>query len=170
MRVARNIVRTTASLLAGLAVLCAISYSALGLAGYKPFVVYSGSMAPRLAVGSLSFERAVPSSSLRRGDVVTFDDPYTPGRLVTHRIIRVIQSRQHGVVYRTKGDANPVRDPWTLHMPPRVARVSFGLPWAGYALVYARSPAGRNLAILIVLALALSSLPRRRRRRETAPA
>lgn len=168
MRLLKRLTRATVSLLAGLTVLCVLAYAALGLAGFKPLVVYSGSMEPTLHVGSVVFERAAPPASLREGDVVTFGDPYVPGRLITHRIIRILRTK-HGLAYQTKGDANPVRDPGSLRMSHPVGRFSFSVPVAGYALVYARSPAARYAALLLVLCLLLTSLPAPRRKRRRGP-
>ena len=74
--------------------------------GYKPVAVYSGSMEPTIHVGGLALDRAIPSKNVRVGDVITFSDPYVKGRLVTHRVIHVLET-PHGLAYRTKGDANP---------------------------------------------------------------
>jgi signal peptidase I len=143
----------TAGLLSGLAVLSLVGYAGLYVAGYRPAAVYSGSMVPTLKVGSLAFERSVPASSVKVGDVITFTDPYVPGRLVTHRVIRVVKT-DHGLAYRTKGDANPVRDPWTIALPGQVGKVSFSVPLAGYALVYARTKEIRT-ALILLASLAL---------------
>ena len=111
-----RIAKRTVSLVTGLAVLVAIAYGVLMLAGYRPVIVYSGSMEPSLRVGSLAFLEKTPSSTLQKGDVITFTDPYQPGRLVTHRITQTIE-RPEGRAYRTKGDANPAPDPWTISLP-----------------------------------------------------
>src|SRR5207244_6129407 len=84
MRSFRTIMRMTATLLAGAAVVCVFVYAVLLVAGFKPVEVYSGSMVPTLRVGSIAFDRPVSGRSVRAGDVITFQDPYTKGRLVTH--------------------------------------------------------------------------------------
>jgi len=152
--------RGTAGLAAGLAVLGALTYAVLLVAGFRPVVVYSGSMEPTVPVGSLVFTRNVPSSEVRVGDVVTFQDPYEPGRLVTHRIVQVID-RPAGLAYRTKGDANPSRDPWAIALPPTAARTAFHMPVAGYALWYAKTREVRTLLIAAVAAALLVSVLRR---------
>jgi len=148
-----RIAKWTAGLLSGLAVLSVVGYAGLYVAGYRPAAVYSGSMVPTLGVGSLAFEKGVPASSIKVGDVVTFTDPYVHGRLVTHRIIRIFKT-DHGLAYRTKGDANPVRDPWTIALPGQVGKVSFSVPLLGYALVYSRTKEIRT-ALIILASLTL---------------
>src|SRR6266542_6313296 len=134
----RNIVRAATGLVAGSVVALVAGYAALLVAGFKPVAVYSGSMTPTLGVGSLAVDRAIDASDVRVGDVITFPDPYLKGRLVTHRVAQILQTKK-GPAYRTKGDANPSRDPWTIRLTGEVGRVSFSLPYAGYVLVYAHT-------------------------------
>jgi signal peptidase len=143
----------TASLLSGLAVLSLVAYAGLYVAGYRPAAVYSGSMVPKMPVGSLVFERTVPASTVKVGDVITFNDPYVPGKLVTHRIIRIANT-DHGRAYWTKGDANPSRDPWTIALPDKVGKASFSVPYAGYLLVYAKTREVRT-GLIILASIAL---------------
>jgi signal peptidase I len=168
MRSFRTIVRATATLLAGVAVAAVLAYAGLIATGRKPVVVYSGSMVPTLAVGGLAFDRSVPASTVRVGNIITFQDPYTRGRLVTHRVIRIFHTK-HGLAYRTKGDANPSRDPWTIRLPDRVGRVSFAVPYAGYVLWYAHTREVRLALIILVAFLVLVSFLRRIWRDDTRP-
>src|SRR6266487_5349362 len=96
----RNITRVTTGLVAGSVVTLVAGYAALLVVGFKPVAVYSGSMRPTLGVGSLAVDRVVTASTVRTGDVVTFNDPYVKGRLVTHRVVQIV-STKHGLVYRT---------------------------------------------------------------------
>jgi signal peptidase I len=114
---------------------------------------------PTLKVGSLAFEQPVAATSVKVGDVITFSDPYVHGRLITHRIIRIVQT-PHGLAYRTKGDANPVRDPWTIALPGKVGKVSFSIPYLGYALVYTRTREVRMGLILLASASLLAGVLR----------
>jgi len=156
----RTIMRMTATLVAGAAVLCVFAYAALLVAGFKPVEVYSGSMVPTLGVGSIAFDRPVTGRSVRVGDVITFQDPYAKGRLVTHRVIRIFHTK-HGLAYRTKGDANTTRDPWTIALPDRVGRVTFSVPYLGYALWYAHTREVRSALIILVALFVLISTIRR---------
>jgi len=159
MRSLRTLMRKTATLLAGVVVLCVFGYAALIVAGYKPVAVYSGSMVPTLKVGGTAFDRPIPGADVRVGDVITFQDPTTPGRLITHRVIRIFHT-DHGLAYRTKGDANGVRDPWTIQLPNRVGRVAFAVPFAGYAMWYAHTREVRSALILLAAVFGLLGLLR----------
>lgn len=153
--------RRTAGLLAGLAVLASLSFAvATHVLHYQPVAVYSGSMAPRMPVGSLVLERVVPAARVHVGDVITFADPFDHTRVVTHRIVRILPTRV-GPGYRTKGDANPTRDPWTLKLPPRVPHAVATVPYAGYALVYAQTREVRAALIALAALTTLVALLRR---------
>jgi signal peptidase len=155
-----KIVRVATGLLAGSVVALAAGYAALLVAGYKPVAVYSGSMEPKLAVGSLAVDGPIDASNVRVGDVITFPDPYVKGRLVTHRIVQILHTTK-GPAYRTKGDANVNRDPWNIRLDGSVGRVSFDIPYAGYALFYAHTREVRGLVILLSGAFILIGMLRR---------
>jgi signal peptidase I len=125
-----------------LASACAIGAAlALGLCvlvpallGFQRYVITSGSMTGTYDRGSLVFDRVVPTSTLKAGDVITFRPPGQTG-LVTHRIVSVSSVRGQRVL-RTKGDANREPDLWgpfALH-DAKQARVAFHIPYVGYAL------------------------------------
>ena len=137
MRRFKRITGWAVGLVAGLAVLSVLGYAGLLIAGYRPVAVYSGSMRPTIAVGSLAVVKPVAASSIRTGDVITFNDPYVHGRRVTHRVVKIAVKADGTRAYWTKGDANPGRDPWIIALPAKVGRYSFDVPYAGYALVYA---------------------------------
>ena len=164
-----TIAKGTAGLLSGLAVLGALAYGALVLGGYRPVVVYSGSMEPELGVGSVALVKSVPSASVEVGDVITFADPYQPGRLVTHRVVEAVERPEGGIAYRTRGDANAHRDPWTIALPAQAGRTSVDVPYVGYALWYAKTREARMLLIVLVSVLTLSWLLRRIWRPRPAP-
>jgi signal peptidase I len=169
-RFIRTASKVTVGLLSGAAVAVAAAYVGLTAVGYKPVAVYSGSMRPTIPVGGLVLDRAIPSKEVRVGDVITFSDPYVKGRLVTHRVIDILQT-PHGLAYRTKGDANPGRDPWTIRLTGQVGRVSFGVPVAGYILFYAHTREVRSLLIsLAALSLLVGVLRRIWRKEAAAPA
>lgn len=123
------------------------------LLGYQRYVIVSGSMTGTYDRGSIVFDRVVPTSSLRTGDVITFRPP---GRtdLVTHRIhsLKVIRG-QH--VFTTKGDFNPVPDAWSpMTLRERTqARVAFSVPHLGFAIAALSDRRWRMLVIGIPAAL-----------------
>ncbi len=157
MRSFRTIARATATLLSGVVVSCVLAYAGLLVTGYKPIAVYSGSMVPAIRVGGLAVDRVIPARDVRVGDVITFEDPYVHGRLVTHRVIHIFRTN-HGPAYRTKGDANTARDPWTIKLPDRVGRMSFSVPYAGYALWYLHTREIRQALIVLGALLILTAM------------
>lgn len=163
----RTIARVTTALVAGAVVAFVVGYAALLAAGFKPVVVYSGSMRPTLGVGSLAVDRVIPAGKVRVGDVITFNDPYTKGRLVTHRVARIV-STPHGLAYRTKGDANPTRDPWAIRLNDKVGHVAFDVPLAGYVLWYAHTREVRALLLFVAAVFVLTGVLRRIWRNEPA--
>jgi signal peptidase len=102
--------------------------------GLQRYVASGGSMAgdrpDSIARGSLVLERLVPVDELRPGDVITFRRPTRSGgtATVTHRILSV---GVDGI--RTRGDAEPVPDPWLLRPGTVVPRVVWTVPAVGYA-------------------------------------
>jgi signal peptidase I len=94
----------------------------------------------------------VPVAELRVGDVITYIPPAGAGprHLVTHRIHSVDRDGSGRPVFRTKGDANRVADPWTFTLErPTQARARAGVPYAGFVL----SALGRRDVRMAVIAL-----------------
>src|SRR5262249_49191813 len=163
----RTIARVTTALVAGAVVAFVAGYAALVAAGFKPVVVYSGSMRPTLGVGSLAVDRVVPASRGSVGGGITFNDPSVRGgrvthrgRAVTHRVRQIVPTR-HGLAYRTRGDANAMRDPWAIRLNDKVGRVAFDVPLAGYVLWYAHTREIRALLLAVAAVFVLTAVLRR---------
>ncbi|GAB2774465.1 hypothetical protein GCM10027039_39780 [Terrabacter koreensis] len=166
--------------------LLAVAYVLPSLLGFQRYVITGGSMQGTYDKGSVVFEKVVPTSQLRVGDVITYIPPASSGvtNLVTHRIVSA-EAGTKGIVYRTKGDANPSIDPWafTLDRAEQVV-VEFDVPHVGWALLYLADPSHRKLVVgvpagLIALASILEAFRNARRekragdqvgRDETVPA
>jgi signal peptidase len=146
-------------LLAAAALILALAVLVPALLGYQRYVITSGSMTGTYDRGSLVFDKVVPTSSLRAGDVITFRPPGHAG-LVTHRI-HTLTSVDGKRVLTTKGDANRVPDAWgplTLGAT-RQARVAFQLPYVGFLIAELGDRKHRMIVIgLPALLIALSAL------------
>lgn len=119
---------------------------------YRTLTVLSGSMAPAIPTGSLVVVTPVDPADVRVGQVITYQAP-TDGRVVTHRVARVLEGGRQPVVV-TKGDANDTADPWAARLTSSpVWTVRFSVPGVGRAIVWLRSPAVRRLTVLLVPAL-----------------
>jgi signal peptidase I len=129
------------------------------VAGLQRYVITGGSMSGTYDRGSLVYARVVPTAGLRVGDVITYQPPAGAGprELVTHRIVAIGVRRDGQRVFRTRGDANPVADPWRFTLPAAAqARVVFGVQYLGFALAALSDRTTRMLLIgLPSLAIAL---------------
>ena len=150
------------------AVLAALAALAPALWGWQRYAIVSGSMTGTYDQGSLVLAEVVPVADLRVGDVITYKPPAGagPDHLITHRIAWMGRDDAGRQVFRTRGDANPVADPWTFRLgEPTQARVRFGIPYAGHALAALGRPDVRTAVItlpaLLLAALSLAALWRR---------
>src|SRR5829696_5033263 len=162
MRRALKRVVSASGLAASLALAAAVLLPAA--LGYERYVITSGSMSGTYDRGAIVYAREVPTASLRVGDVITYAPPpssHIEG-LITHRIVWTGRDRSGAPAFRTKGDANPVRDPWRFTLErPRQARAAFHLPYAGFALAALGIREVRMLVIgLPALLIALGMLAR----------
>jgi len=167
MRRLFNVMRSlTATILLSLA----IAYVALLVLGYEPMAMKTGSMRKTIPVGSLVVDRPVAPSTLRVGDVISFRKPIGEIGIDTHRIIKIMRSNGH-VAYRTKGDSNPVADPWAIEYEKQMEahRMVWHVPYLGYALLFAHSRLGAivlisyvcfSLAVTLLKVIAESARPR----------
>jgi signal peptidase len=104
------------------------------LAGLERYVIEGDSMDGAIPRGSIAYEEVVPVDRIGVGDVITYRPPGRAG-LVTHRVAWIGHDGRGERLYRTRGDANPVADPWTFRLRRRSqARVVLHLPLAGYAV------------------------------------
>jgi signal peptidase I len=110
----------------------------------KGYAVQSDSMYPAFRKGSAVFVRAVDTSDLRNGDIITVSSK-DGSRSFTHRITRV--DTKKSVVY-TKGDNEPDEDKMPADMSLITGRVWFSLPYLGYI-----SSAVQNRMLLVSLGI-----------------
>lgn len=104
--------------------------------GWRVDSVLSGSMEPKLKVGSLILSHPVDSGDVRIGDVITFISP-SNGKLTTHQVVAV--ANQGYVSFQTKGVANEDVDPFVIKAPSLVGKVYFNIPYVGYAAQFFKS-------------------------------
>jgi signal peptidase len=159
---ARRVIRVGTTLLLAAGVALGALLVVPALFGYQRYAIVSGSMTGTYDRGSVVFDDVVPVADLKVGDVITYRPPADSGinHLVTHRIAAVTHDRNGGRVFRTKGDANPVADPWTFRLAaPKQARVRASVPYVGFAIAALSDRRTRMLIVGLPAALiALSSL------------
>ncbi len=141
--------RTAVGLLVALFV-AVVGTLALGAhAGYRLYVVRTGSMAPALLPGDLVLDR--PTNGPYAGQVITFRHSTGSDDVVTHRVTEVTAA---GIIH-TKGDANSTPDVWDIR-PGQVEGAEVGyVRGLGYALVFLKQPRGAGAVVTIVIALVL---------------
>lgn len=151
--------------LPGLLALGMLALAALVATGHLRLApVLTGSMRPAFPVGTLVAVVPVDGRALHVGDVIMFmpPKPYgTPtGGPVMHRLVAVTTGPDGRLQFRTKGDANEVKDPWVLDgSGAGFARLKASSVLAGRALLLARhSVQGPGLllwagVVLLVVAL-----------------
>ena len=100
---------------------------AVRLSGLATYIVTGGSMEPSIHKGSLVFVQPVDPTEIVIGDIITFQQY---DQTTTHRVIAITPS-DAGLVFKTKGDANPVADPEDKTFPSKVGIVRGALPVAG---------------------------------------
>jgi len=117
---------------------------------YKVMTVISGSMEPAIKTGSVVIVK--PVDEYKIGDVITFG-PYSKTKApTTHRIFDVkVENGQP--VYITKGDANNAPDQRQVAKREIIGKVLLDVPYVGYAVAAAKTPAGFTAIIIIPAAV-----------------
>jgi signal peptidase len=89
-------------------VLVILMWGSVGLLGFKPTVIASGSMRPVLEVGDVAITVPVKTEDLRVGDIIRYfrSDESIP---IIHRVVSIDNQGGNTLVV-TKGDANNARD------------------------------------------------------------
>jgi signal peptidase len=156
----RTLVKLCGSLLLWLGMAAAVLMVGSSLLGYQRYIITGQSMTGTIDRGSIVWDRVVPTSSLKVGDIITYDpaSPMAPAGDITHRIVWKGRDAEGRLGFRTKGDYNGYEDPWRFTLGPRQAKEVFHLPYAGYALAYLSEPRFRMIvigvpALLVALAV-----------------
>jgi signal peptidase len=100
--------------------------------------VRSESMAPGIPRGALVVVEPVAPSAIAVGDVISYRDERRDERVVTHRVIEVVE-RSNGLFLRTQGDANMHPDLGHVAAGDVVGRVRFRIVRLGSLADAARS-------------------------------
>jgi len=111
----------------------------------KLLTVLSGSMEPKIHIGSLIFIK--PASEYNIGDVVTRQTD-EENVTITHRIIEK-KEVEGQTIFRTKGDANNAEDNVDVSQDKILGKVFLNIPYLGYPVGYAKTKEG--LIIIVVI-------------------
>lgn len=141
----------------GVAVVSVLALAVLGLGPhtgrYRTATVLSASMRPTIAEGSVVVLTPVPAEQLQVGDVLMYRIPVEDRRVVTHRVVELVERGDRPVV-RTKGDANNAPDTWVARLESEpLWQVRAAVPYLGHAVQALRAPQLRLLSIGVVPAV-----------------
>lgn len=115
---------------------------------YRTMTVLTDSMRPDLPAGAVAVQTPMSVADVAVGDVITYRIPVDDRRIVTHRVVEVLESGPKPVVV-TQGDAVSVPDPWVARLEgPVVWKTQVGVPYLGYGLEALREPLVRRLLVL----------------------
>lgn len=85
-----------------------LSRGYVNIGGFMMFRVVTGSMEPTIPVGALLVTKEVDIHSICMDDIVCFRTQVSEiwGKIVTHRVVDILETEWGGVLLETKGDAN----------------------------------------------------------------
>jgi signal peptidase len=135
------------------------------LLGWQLQVIETGSMAPRIATGSLAVVEPIDAADVGLGMVIVFEDPSDRGRLIAHRAVARLPGERP--VWQTQGDANARPDAYPVHAAAIEGRVRWTIPRLGSIASALHTPitavllVGVPLLVLVVSEIVV--LGRRRR-------
>jgi signal peptidase len=114
--------------------------------GWRIDTVLSGSMEPKLSIGSLAVTRPVTAQEILPGDIITFHSPLG-GKLTSHRVATLVQTAPYS--FRTRGDANEDMDPFIVPVANVIGKVSFHVPYLGYVAQFVKTRWGILLTLFV---------------------
>jgi len=122
--------------------------------GCKGLAVLTGSMEPKIGVGTLVYIKEVEPDTLEIGDVITYR--ISKESLVTHRVTENNENEKYVI---TKGDANDAED-GMIPYDALVGKEMFYIPKLGYVSMYIKTPLGIGVGCgILVIIILLTFLP-----------
>lgn len=116
---------------------------------YRTLTVLSASMRPTFPAGSVVVVTPTAAADLAVGDVITYRIPVEDHRVVTHRIIEIVEAGAKPVV-RTQGDANNAPDAWLARLEgDTVWTARAGVPYLGHGISILRDPLLSRLLVFV---------------------
>ena len=146
----KNIYFLTINIFLTCGMFIAVAAASMYIAGYRFYVIQSGSMEPCIPVGSLAVVSVkYPYEKLNSGDVICYESPL--GKSVTHRVVSV---SEEGLV--TKGDENEISDGILTTQENYIGCLTVSLPHLGFVIDYFSTMRGRILMFFLLLCLLLA--------------
>jgi signal peptidase len=115
--------------------------------GLSSFIIYSGSMEPKIHKGSIAIGKPTTAADLKVGDVVAFQTRTSTAPTI-HRIY-AIQKEAGQLLVTTKGDANESVDPNVIVVREGGSRIVYSIPYVGYLVELPRTYLGPRVAFML---------------------
>ncbi|HEY91729.1 MAG TPA: signal peptidase I [Dehalococcoidia bacterium] len=132
-------------------VVCSI-YLVPAILGYNLAVVYSGSMEPVMPVGALALMGPIDPSEVEIGDIIAFNPVSDPDAIVSHRVVEILGDSA-SIEFRTNGDANEEPDMLSVPAANVLARVTYNIPYMGFALARIGDHTRSQLGFIFLIGL-----------------
>lgn len=102
-----------------------LSRGYVNIGGFMLFRVVTGSMEPTIPVGALLITHQVDISTVELGDIICFrtQEAAIWGKIVTHRVVEILENADGSLLLATQGDANVVADRYFVAQSNFVGKV-----------------------------------------------
>jgi len=102
-----------------------LSRGYVNLGGFMMFRVVTGSMEPTIPVGALLVTQEVDINTIQMNDIICFRTQVSEiwGKIVTHRVVGIMETEWGDLLLETKGDANLVMDGYYVDSANFVGKV-----------------------------------------------
>jgi signal peptidase len=109
--------------------------------------VRTDSMTPAINRGSLVIAKPVQPESIVLGDIVIYRSATAENNYICHRVTGI--TLKAPLVFDTKGDANPFKDPEPVPARNIIAKVAAHISVIGYAAIFIKTPIGFITTIVV---------------------
>lgn len=102
-----------------------LSNGYVSFGGYMMFRVVTGSMEPTIPTGALLVTQKTDIETIQLQDIICFrtQEAAIWGKIVTHRVVEMLEGTNGSVLLRTQGDANLVADGYLVDQNNFVGKV-----------------------------------------------
>ena len=114
--------------------------------GIKPSIVISGSMRPKLPIGSLCFiDTRYPIDNVKINDVIVYT---VNNQKVIHRVVKIVDKE-----IRTKGDANSYVDGTIVTSKNYYGKCLFSIDNMGFVTIKLQSTTGKTIFVTTIIVI-----------------
>lgn len=161
VRFATQLFRSATTTLLLIAAVFALLFMTVGprVLHYRTATMLTGSMVPTIKPGDVILDTQEPVQDVAVGQIITYHIPVDDHRVESHRVVWVGHDPSGHVLVRTKGDANPIADPWTAQLGNEpVWRVRSVIPMAGTVIRTLRTPLIHLVLVLVLPVMLIAGL------------